>query len=268
MEGKQLMAPVSATFGRRLRTLAVASILLIPATAQAQTPEAPPPPPPVQPTAPTEPTPPQPAPPPPEQPAPPGTVIGGSATVAPPAPVGEKTDDDSMKFHVGVGFGPSGSIAGGNVAADKNFAGSGFSFQLKVGLRFSPKVRAYLLSLNHFYAKTDQTTGDAGTVINTVWRFVGIQGVGADYFVLPKLGLRAAVGLGGDFNSDLGKDPNALGFSYLLGLTAEIFDGDHRLTIDPYIHMLNYNRANLEPGTGNQWLARPVIGVTANYAFH
>lgn len=197
-----------------------------------------------------------------------GGTVGGSATIAPPPVGGVVPTDEGMKFHLGVGFGPSGVIAGGNVAADKSFGGSGFSFQLKVGVRFSPKVRAYLLSLNSFYAKTDQINSPGGTVINTEWRFVGLQGVGADYFVLPKLGLRAAVGLGGDFNSDLGKDPNAIGFSYLLGLTAEIFDGDHRLTIDPYIHMMNYNRANLEPGTGNQWLARPVIGVTANYAFH
>lgn len=154
-----------------------------------------------------------------------------------------------------VGAGPSGHWA------------AGFAVQLKAGVRLTPKLRVFGLLLDHVYVKTDRVTQDGQVVDVSQWRFSVMGGVGVDYFILPRVGVRGAAGVGGDYTAELGKDPMATGYSYLLGMTFELLDGDHRLTIDPFIHMLQYNRANLEPGTGNQWLSRPIIGVTVNWAF-
>jgi len=161
----------------------------------------------------------------------------------------------SEGFHFALGAGPSGHFA------------AGFAVQLKAGVRLTPKLRVFGLLLDHVYVKTDRVTSGDQLLNVSQWRFSVMGGVGVDYFVLPRVGVRGAIGVGGDYTAELGKDPMATGYSYLMGMTFELFDGDHRLAIDPFIHMLQHNRANLEPGTGNQWLSRPIIGVTANWTF-
>jgi hypothetical protein len=252
------------------RSAAAALVLTMTASASAQQPL--PPPDPLPPTTPAEPPPTTTAPPPPQPlPPPPPSPPAGAAS----AQV-STSDVPTRGFHVAVGLGPSG---GGSTTGSSPYQlSAGLSTQLKIGLRLSEKVRIFAHSLTHWYSKSDRFTlldGSSGST--TEGRISSLAGVGADYFILPRLALRGGVGLGMDLSisSDdlvtstgpaLGR--SALGFSYLLGMSFELLDGDHRVTIDPYVHMLQHNYANLAPGNPNYWVSRPNIGFTVNWAFH
>jgi hypothetical protein len=229
------------------------SIAMTSASALAQPePGSTPPPPPPPPAAPPPPATPAPisAPPPVAAPPPPAPIA------APPPPEAPGEKEPTTGFHIALGAGPSGNFA------------AGFAAQLKIGARITPKLRVFFQSLEHFYAKTERLTSGGAQILSTQWRSAALNGIGIDYFVLPKLGLRASAGVGGDFNTKLGSDPNSVGYSFLFGATVNVVEsGDHYFTVDPFIHMLQYSQENLQPGAANQWVSQPVIGVTLNWSY-
>jgi hypothetical protein len=109
----------------------------------------------------------------------------------------------------------------------------GFATQFKLGGRLSPEFTLYYYALNHWYPSYPG--------FNKHWRIAAVNGVGVDYFVVPKLGGRFGIGLGGDMPEDFSNSaskPRYLGYSYFMGLTWEIFDSRSHLSIDPVINVL------------------------------
>jgi hypothetical protein len=115
------------------------------------------------------------------------------------------------------------------------FAGTGrpgIATQVKIGGRLSPSLTLYYYALNNWYP----TTGS-----NKYWRISAVNGVGVDYFVVPNLGGRFGIGLGGNMPEDWSNStakPRYLGYSYFMGLTWEVLDSRSHFSIDPVINVI------------------------------
>ena len=225
--------------------LAAGGVLFAAATARAQAPLEPAPGPESSPTPvqPTEVPPPQPAPQPAATPQdgspPPGTMTELPAISEPVT--------TTTGFHVSIGVGPSGGGA------------PGVASQFKIGVRLSPKYRLFYHALNHWYPQTTKERTSAAIVATTQWRIAAINGVGLDYFFVPMVGARISAGVGCECNAELFKGGNSVGYSFLLGLTFDLDDTDTHLSLDPFIHKLQF-----KPEGADSWGSTTVIGITLN----
>jgi hypothetical protein len=117
------------------------------------------------------------------------------------------------------------------------------------------------------------------TQLDNEARIATINGVGFDYFVLPHVGLRLAIGLGGDvifarstsFQGDMSE--SAIGFAYTFGTTFDLLEGSGHLSVNSLITVVNFDTTKTvkqefrEPGV-TEWQAFPVIGVVVAYSYH
>ena len=168
---------------------------------------------------------------------------------------GDERPPQSTGFHISLGAGLSGD------------GQAGIASQFKIGARLSPKFRVYYHALNHYFSMQKRTTMGSLSATETEWRIRAINGVGLDYFMLPGVGLRLSAGLGGDTSTSLGKDPKAFGYSYVLGMTIDLMGGDSHLSIDPFIHMFQYNQRDLGSLLPSDWVNLRIIGVTLNWNY-
>jgi hypothetical protein len=159
-------------------------------------------------------------------------------------------------FHIGIGVGTSG-VSGGR---------QGIATQFKIGARVSSQLALYYYALNHWYKD----------IATTDWRIIAVNGVGVDYYLLPKLGMRAGLGVGGDLPNDMFSDKNRkLGFSYFSGLTFRLMEGKNAITVDPVIHMFqrNVDVACTTVGSttkcgSSRWTSTMVFALTLNWAYN
>ena len=208
------------------------------------------------PPSPPEPNPPNPPPAPPPLPV----VVAPAAPVATPYPQPAQDElADDTGFHIGLGLGPSGD------------GDAGFSTQVKIGGRVTSRMRVYYHALNHWAARPEP--GTAAGIFTTEWRVKSINGLGLDYFVLPKLGLRISGGLGANTRRDPASGPKALGYSYTVGVTVPLNEGRGTLSVDPYIHMIHYNSKSLATNVPvnaivrDNWVSSTIVGVTLNWCY-
>ena len=146
-------------------------------------------------------------------------------TAAAPAQAGRPSG-----FHLALGLG----FAGGGTAGRP-----GIATQVKIGGRLSPSLTLYYYALDNWYP----TTGS-----NNYWRISAVNGVGVDYFVVPNLGGRFGIGLGGNMPEDWSNStakPRYLGYSYFMGLTWEVLDSRSHFSIDPVINVLQLSENSI-----------------------
>jgi len=176
-------------------------------------------------------------------------------------------------FHVSIGL-------GGATLSDVNEPG--LLTQFKLGYGFSEHVRIYYYALNDWYAQSWNSSSPTGGLmeLNSETRIAFINGLGVDYFFLPAVGLRLALGVGGDAIFSRSTDDtqqasdSVFGVAYTFGLTFDFLDGANHLFIDPVINIVNVDankftkaefRANPD---ATEWKAVSVIGITLGYSYH
>jgi hypothetical protein len=159
--------------------------------------------------------------------APPAPVRYVPPSEPAPAPTATTGSERPAGFHMAIGAG----FGGGN-------GRPGIGTQFKIGARLSADWTLYYYALNDWYRTAPPTTS-SGTA--AYWRIAAINGVGVDYFVVPRMGVRFAFGAGvngpSDW-SDSASHPRYLGYSYVMGLTCELGEGKSHLSIDPTVHVL------------------------------
>jgi hypothetical protein len=101
------------------------------------------------------------------------------------------------------------------------------------------------------------------------WRIAAINGVGVDYFVVPRLGVRVAVG--GGVNSPFALETDShrrcYGYSYVMGLTWQLGDDESHFSIDPAIHVLQTKGLATYSGD-RDWRSIPYFLLTANWVLN
>lgn len=173
-------------------------------------------------------------------------------------------------FHIGLGVG-----VGTYVGIDE----PGLLTQFKIGYGISDAVRIYYYALNHWYSQSYGLSDPNGFFIEgeSELRIAAINGIGIDYFFLPRVGLRLALGLGGDVIFSRSKDAEfsdtAIGVAFAIGTTFELLGGDHQFTIDPVVNVVTFDTTKLSKeefraANASEWKSFPVFGVVLAYSYH
>jgi hypothetical protein len=130
-----------------------------------------------------------------------------------------QTAPNHKGFHIGIGAG-AGTFVGTEIDEP------GLLTQFKIGYGFSNHLRLYYYALNHWYSQSYRALADDGTLQGdgeSEFRIAFINGLGIDYFFLPRAALRLAFGVGGDAifseSADAAFSDHALGVAYTIGLS-------------------------------------------------
>jgi hypothetical protein len=189
-------------------------------------------------------------------PPPPAQDYPAAATTTPtpyvyePTPAsaqGDASDRTATGFHVALGLGFAGGMARPGIAT-----------QFKIGVRLSPSLKLYYYALNDWYLSAPTAYRDKYV------RIAAVNGFGADYFVVPKLGGRFGLGLAGDLPEDWSNSvakPRYLGYSFFMGLTWEILDSRSHLSIDPVINVLQLSENSV-------WRSTTSYLLTLNWVYN
>jgi hypothetical protein len=156
-------------------------------------------------------------------------------------------------FHIAFGLGPSSALERPGLAS-----------QFRVGATLRPDFRLFYYALGTFYKvpRSDSSSRTPGK-----WRSVSTSAVGMDWFFHPRLAARVVLGYGAN-SSVRDSDANAAGFSYGAGLSLEMLQGEHRLSIDPMLLMTSYKQENLCDYDCAGWTTATSMALTLNYAYH
>lgn len=173
----------------------------------------------------------------------------GSNSNAPPA---AGPDRSAPGFHIALGLG----FAGGGPQGRP-----GIATQFKIGARLSPSLTLYYYGLNNWY----KTVRDTYAGQDSYWRICAVDGVGVDYFFVPKLGLRTGLGLSSDLHfsdySSSSSKSNNFGYAYFMGLTWEILDSRSHLSIDPVINVVQLK-------SNSTWYSDAIFLLTVNWVYN